>query len=138
MNNEKTTATGTKRFRAGDDTGMPLAPALKRTRAEAKSKNLSRVNWRQINNSQNQNNRKNQANMAKILEPIKELLTSLPKPIARQIEILAISILSQTIEVIHCERRTHFHETTPSFYPSSIRFEFDLTIKTNRDYKRIP
>ena len=56
----------------------------------------------------------------------KELLASLPKPIARQMEIL---VVSQAIEVIHCERRTYFHETMPSFYLSSIKFEFDLTIK---------
>ena len=48
MNNENITATGTKRVRFDEpDAGMPDAPALKRTRAEAKSANLSRVKWRQ-------------------------------------------------------------------------------------------
>jgi len=74
---------------------MPFKPALKEL--EPKSAILSRENWRQTNNSQNQNHGKKQAKMAKRLEPIKKLLASLPKPIARQMETLVISILSQAI-----------------------------------------
>lgn len=128
MNNEYNIATSTKRARSDNNTCIPLAPALKRTRKEARSTNLFRVKWRQ-NDNPNQNPGKTQAKMAKRLEPIHGLLASLLKPIACQMEKLAVSILSQVIEVIHCERRTHFHEKTPSFFPSSIRFEFDVTIK---------
>ena len=130
MNNENITATGTKRVRFDEpDAGMPDAPALKRTRAEAKSANLSRVKWRQNDKNHHKNLNKNQIKMIKRLEPINDLLASLPAPIARQLEVFATSTLSNVISMIHCERRTHFHESTPSFFPSSTRFDFELTIK---------
>ena len=73
MNNENTIATSTKRARSDETTGMPLVPALKRTRKEAKSANPSRVKWRQKDNPI-KNPGKHQTKMAKRLEPIKGLL----------------------------------------------------------------
>ena len=61
MNNKNTIATSTKRACSDDENkGMPLAPALKRTRDEAKSANPSCVKWHQ-NDNPTQNPGKHQA-----------------------------------------------------------------------------
>jgi len=67
--------------------------------------------------------------MAKILEPILPTLASLPTPLATQFKAFATLIFSRKIEIIHCEKRTRFHEETPDFYSSSTRIEFKLTCK---------
>ena len=67
--------------------------------------------------------------MNKRLEPIENTLASLPKVLASQFKDFASLILSRKIEILHCEKRTHFHETTPNFFPSSTRFKFELSCK---------
>ena len=39
--------------------------------------------------------------------------------------------------MIQCERLTQFHESTPSFYPISIRFYFEFImnkVKSNKEF----
>ena len=67
--------------------------------------------------------------MDKRLKPIENMLASLPKPLASQFKSFASSILSRKIEIIHFEKRTHFYESTPTFFPSSTRFQFELSCK---------
>ena len=129
MSNDNTNATSNKRKRGNDTEDRPIS-ILKRTRNEAKSAKSTRVNWRhKSNENQNQKPSKAQIKMDKRLKPIEETLASLPKPLASQFKSFASSILSRKIEIIHCKKRTHFHESTPTFFPSSARFQFELSCK---------
>ena len=67
--------------------------------------------------------------MEKRLELINKKLALLPKPLASQLKDFASSILSHKIKIIHYEKRTHFNELTPAFFPSSTHFEFKLACK---------
>ena len=135
MSNENTNATSTKKRTRDNDlegaTENPPVSILKRSRIEKTSSNLSRVKFGHENRVQNQSEKlsKAQTKMMKRLEPITRTLASLPLPLATQVKAFATLILSRKIEIIHCEKRTRFHEKNPHFYPSSTRFEFKLTCK---------
>ena len=63
------------------------------------------------------------------LEPIQDLLELLPAPLKVITQEHVINLLSRAIEVRHCERRHDFHDSNPTYNPSSTRFKFDLTCK---------
>ena len=97
---------------------------LKTTRNEAKTANLARVN-----ESQPRKNNQTCLKMETRLEPIKDLLASLPSPLNLETKKFATLLLSKSIEVLHCDRKVKYHEANPSFLPSSCRFKFDLNCK---------
>ena len=41
----------------------------------------------------------------------------------------ASSILLRKIEIVHSEKRNHFHESTPTFFPSSTILQSELSCK---------
>ena len=105
-----------------------LAPALKRSREEANSVNISRVND-QVNSTQNQASMKMEAR----LTPTKCMLVSLLSPLSNEHKELVTTLTSKGIEVLHCKRRVEHHTASTIVHPSSIRFTFNLTCKT--EYK---
>ena len=121
MSNDNTNATSNKRKRDDDGDPKPIS-ILKKTRIEAKTSNPTRLKWRQKSNVNQGKLSKSQIKMNKRLEPIEKTLASLPTVLASQFKDFASLILSRKIEILHCEKRTHFHETTPLFFPSSTRF----------------
>ena len=133
MSNDNTNATNTnKRKRDEDDVEETPISTLKKSRYEAKSSNSSRVKWRPKSTLNPEKLSKSQIKMEKRLEPILQTLESLPTALASEFKEFASSILSRKIELLHCEKRTKFHETTPTFMPSSVRgyMKFELTCKT--------
>ena len=67
--------------------------------------------------------------MEERLDPIKETSTSLPKPLSIQLKGFVSSIFSRKNEMIPCEKSTHIYEPTPTFFPSSMQFKFEIACK---------
>ena len=129
MSNDNTNASSNKRKLDNDDGDPKPISILKKTRIEAKTSNPTRLKWRQKSNVNQGKLSKSQIKMNKRLEPIEKTLASLPTVLASQFKDFVSLILSRKIEILHCEKRTHFHETTPLFFPSSTRFKFELSCK---------
>ena len=97
---------------------------LSKTRKEAKISNSSCAN-------ENSTSKANQASskMAKRLEPIKDLLALLPKPLSQQTSEFATSLFSKAIEVRHYDKRETYYKANPDIDPNSIGFKYKLTCK---------
>ena len=104
---------------------LTLIPTLKRSRTEARSINPSSVTW----HASQKSNIKHKIDVERRLLPFKDMLESLLKSTARQIEEFTSSILSWGVKLIHWERQARFRENTPSFYSTSPRLKFELTYK---------
>ena len=67
--------------------------------------------------------------MAKKLEPIKDLVALLSKPLYKETSEFAASLLSKAIEVRHCNKREKYYRSNPDVDPNPIGFKFKLTCK---------
>ena len=68
--------------------------------------------------------------MANRLEPIKALLAMLHKPLSKHTSEYVTVLLSNAIEVRHYKRKLNHHNSNPTVLPSSIRFKFKLSYKS--------
>lgn len=113
----------------------PVFSALKWSRTEARSNNPPRRKW--YANSKTSKTWYGEKRIA----PLRHFRAAIPKPIAPQIEEFVSSIVSRAIELSHCEKYAHFHEMAPPIYPSSTRFECELTckeeFKSNKEIKEL-
>ena len=75
--------------------------------------------------------------MAKRLEPISDLLESLPKPLSKQTSEFATKLLSKAIDVRHCEKKVTFYNNNPAILPTPIKFKFKLTCKSDYEENSI-
>ena len=127
---QNTEATSTKkRSRDNENEGHTASVStLKATRNEAKSSNSSRIH-------EKNNQKPNQASlkMAARLEPISDLLASLPKPLDQETKEFAIVLLYRSIEVLHCSKKVEYFKANPSFLLTSIRFKFKLNCKAEHE-----
>ena len=63
------------------------------------------------------------------LEPIKDMLESLPPPLNQETKKFATTLLSKLIKVLHCDQKVEYHLANSSFLPYSCRFNFELKYK---------
>ena len=129
---QNTTATSSKKRQRDkrNERNTTSGPSLKSTRNEAKSSNSSRLKEKESDEPAKKDAFQKQEER---LAPIQSLLASLPEPFDVESKAFASNLLSQAIQVIHCNRRLEYHEKNPSFIPSSIRFKHKLTCKVEHE-----
>ena len=127
------TATGTNTRSSGNNKANedPVS-ALSATRKEAELAKKSRPKDNSISKPNHAS-----VKMAKRLEPISDLLESLPKPLSKQTSEFATKLLSKAIDVRHCEKKVTFHNNNPAILPTPIKFKFKLTCKSNYEENSI-